>query len=201
MPASKQTHILRHRLKALSTLHYFNFMKLVLELMQLVKWKQINRHIWHYLRRKLMGWKEMMVTMREKMEERNWKQNKDGGGKLRDLGAMVRNSFLVTDWKLPKGLPQDDKDLSHIKGKHQTPLLPRSHVGQDWTLEDLLPPVQKAPKTSSGEFANQISNYKLQIIKVKYQISNIKFKLSNSNIKFIKFYKLDTLTIKRINYI
>jgi len=111
----------------------------------------------------------------------------------------------IVSWSQIENFQKDclkmTKDLSHIKGKHQTPLLPRSHVGQDWTLEDLLPPVQKAPKTSSGEFANQISNYKLQIIKVKYQISNIKFKLSNSNIKFIKFYKLDTLTIKRINYI
>ncbi len=65
-------------------------------------------------------------------------------------------------------LPQDDKKLSNIIGKnfsntnHPTTL----HI----TLEDLLPPVQQAPKNSSGEFI------------VKLQMSNIQ--ISNSNIIF-----------------
>jgi hypothetical protein len=57
-------------------------------------------------------------------------------------------------------LPQDDRNLSKITGKPLQNTNTEYSTAQEITLENLLPPIQKAPKNTSGESNIQMSNVK-----------------------------------------
>jgi hypothetical protein len=59
-------------------------------------------------------------------------------------------------------VPQGGRQISNIIGKPHPNANTTNHIALSFTLEDLLPPAQQAPKNSSGEFINQMSNAKFK---------------------------------------
>jgi hypothetical protein len=76
-------------------------------------------------------------------------------------------------------LPQDDHRPLNIIGKSFSPTSGNHPTMLHITLEDLLPPVQQAPKNSSGEFDSTTQISIIQItnpnVKFKYQIQTVSY--------------------------
>ncbi len=102
------------------------------------------------------------------------------GNPITSTGGLASSSVVLSSAPPPQrvfrpiagNLPQDDRQLSKIIGKDSQITYTVHPYVLPSKLEDFLPPVQQAPKNSSGEFVNSISNTNDNFFgtKFKYQI-------------------------------